>query len=183
MLAAQWLGRQLRVRAERLHTVPDAVAPGMRLLVVGLNPSLHAADTGVPFGRPGDRFWPVAVAAGVCSRPRHPSHALADHAMGTTDLVKRATAGAAELTPAEYRHGMRRLERLVEWSRPRLVCFVGLSGWRAAVDRDARPGLQGQLLAGRPCYVMPSTVGAAAQSQAEQLAAHLRTAAELADRA
>lgn len=183
VLAAQRLGSQVRVRAERLRTLPDTVAPGMRMLVVGLNPSLHAADAGVPFGRPGDRFWPAAVAAGACRHPHQPRDALVRHGMGLTDLVKRATAGAAELTPAEYRRGMQRLEWLVRWSRPRLVCFVGLSGWRAAVDRDARPGLQGQLLAGRPCYVMPSTIGAAAQSQVDQLAAHLRTAAELADRA
>lgn len=182
VLAAQRLGTRLRVRAERLRTLPDTVAPGMRILVVGLNPSLHAADAGVPFSRPGDRFWAAAVAAEACGRPGHARDALVNHGMGITHLVKRATAGAAELTPAEYRRGMGRLERLVRWSRPRLVCFVGLSGWRAAVDRAARPGLQGQLLAGRPCYVMPSTVGAAAQSQTDELAGHLRAAAELADR-
>lgn len=182
LLATQQLPDGLRVRAERLDTVADTVGPGLRLLVVGLNPSVAAAAAGVAFSRPGDRFWPAAVASGVVSRPRDPGHALAAHGVGLTDVVKRATAGAADLTPSEYRRGMGRLERLVDWCQPRLVCFVGLSGWRAAVDRDARPGLQAQLLAGRPCYVMPSTSGTTAQTQGEQLAGHLRTAAELADR-
>ena len=49
----------------RAALLPDTVGPGMRLLVCGLNPSLHAADAGVGFVRPGNRFWPAAIAAGV----------------------------------------------------------------------------------------------------------------------
>src|SRR5438045_2206721 len=42
----------------RLRSLPDRVGPDMRLLVCGLNPSLYAADQGVNFARPGNRFWP-----------------------------------------------------------------------------------------------------------------------------
>ena len=59
-----------------------------------------------------------------------------------TDLVKRATPRAADLTVAEYSAGVGRVRRLVEWLRPAVVLFVGLTGWRAAVDREAQPGLQ-----------------------------------------
>ncbi len=37
----------------------------MRLLVSGLNPSLHAADAGVGYIGPGNRFWPAVAAAGL----------------------------------------------------------------------------------------------------------------------
>lgn len=181
VLAAQRSGAHVRVRAERIATLADTVGPDMRMLVVGLGPSMHAVAAGVPFARPEDRFWEAAVRAGVVCRPHDARHALSAHGIGLTDLVKRATNGAAELTPAEYRQGMRRLEQLVQWAQPRVVCFVGLSGWRAAVDRDARPGLQATALAGRPCYVMPSTIGAAAHSQ-DDLSQHLGAAAMLADR-
>ena len=57
--------------ATRSRTLPDLVGPGMRLLMCGLNPSLYAADAGVGFARPGNRFWPAALAAGiVLARPR-----------------------------------------------------------------------------------------------------------------
>ena len=127
-------------RARRARTLPDTVGAGMRLLVCGLNPSLYAADAGVGFARPGNRFWPAARAAGLVSADRDPDHALRHHGVGMTDLVKRATVAADELTTAEYRTGLARIERLVRWLCPGAVCFVGLAGWRAAVDRRAQPG-------------------------------------------
>ncbi|HUY64600.1 MAG TPA: methyltransferase domain-containing protein [Acidimicrobiales bacterium] len=167
----------VRVRAVRLRTLADVVGPSMKLLVVGLNPSLYAADVGVGFARPGNRFWPAALAAGLASRDRDPVHALVHHGLGMTDLVKRATRRASELTPAEYRQGLARVERLVRWLHPGVLCMVGLSGWRAAVDRLAQPGVQPGDVAGRPVYVMPSTSGANAHARADELADHLRAAA------
>jgi len=175
-------GEVVRLRATRLRTLPDIVGPGMRLLVVGLNPSLYAADAGVGFARPGNRFWPAAVAAGITDRPLDPIRALRLHGLGMTDLVKRATTGSAELTPGEYRVGMARVERLVHWLQPKAVCFVGLSGWRAAIDRNAQPGPQPWRIATRPAYVMPSTSGANAHAHVEALVSHLAAAAALADR-
>ena len=70
------------VRATRARTLADTVAPGLRLMVVGLNPSLFSADAGIAFARPGNRFWPAALAAGVVSRDRDPDHALRHHRPG-----------------------------------------------------------------------------------------------------
>ncbi len=76
-----------------------------------------------------------------------------------TDLVKRATPRADELTKEEYRVGAARLERLVTWLEPGAVCFVGLGGYRAAVNRKAQSGWQAEPFGGRPAYVMPNTSG------------------------
>jgi double-stranded uracil-DNA glycosylase len=164
-------------RARRARTLPDTVGPAMRLLICGLNPSLYAADAGLAFARPGNRFWPAALAAGLVSVNRDPDHALRHHGIGMTDLVKRATVAADELTTAEYRTGLARVETLVRWLRPGGVCFVGLAGWRAAVDRRAQPGRQPQDLGGVPVYVMPSTSGLNARTSLGQLEDHLRLAA------
>jgi TDG/mug DNA glycosylase family protein len=169
-------GDFVRVTAVRARTLPDMVGPHMRLLVVGLNPSVYAADAGVGYARPGNRFWPAARATGLVTRDRDPAHALGEHGVGMTDLVKRATANAATLTPAEYREGMDRVERLVQWLAPAGVCFVGLTGWRLAVDRRASAGPQPQRLGDRPVYVMPSTSGANAHARLDELSAHLRAA-------
>lgn len=168
-------------RARRARTLADTVGPGMRLLACGLNPSLYAADAGVGFARPGNRFWPAVLEAGLASVPRDPAGALRDHGLGMTDLVKRATVGAAELTPAEYRAGLERVRWLVRWLRPGAVCFVGLAGWRAAVDRRAQPGPQPEGLEGVPVYVMPSTSGLNASSRIGDLVEHLRRARMLAE--
>jgi TDG/mug DNA glycosylase family protein len=169
---------QVVARARRARTLPDTVGSGMRLLICGLNPSLYAADAGVGFARPGNRFWPAALTAGLVTVDRDPDHALRHHGIGMTDLVKRATVAADELTTAEYRTGLARVERLVRWLRPGAVCFVGLAGWRAAVDRRARPGPQPEGLAGVPVYVMPSTSGLNARTSLNELTAHLRAAVD-----
>lgn len=165
------------VRARRARTLPDTVGPNMRLLVCGLNPSVRAADAGVGFVTPGNRFWPAALAAGVVTRDREPRHALLADGVGMTDLVKRATPRADALTRTEYRAGVDRLDRLCAWLRPAAVCVVGLAGWRAAVDRGAAPGWQERTLGGRPVYVMPSTSGLNAATPVVALVEHLRAAA------
>ncbi|MDE0653277.1 MAG: methyltransferase domain-containing protein [bacterium] len=170
----------LLVAATRLHTLADTVAPGMRLLVCGLNPSIYAADVGVGFARGSNRFWRAARATGLVSRDRDPRHALVAHRIGMTDLVKRPTRQAAELTAAEYTEGLARLERLVERLEPGVVCFVGLAGWRAAVDRRAAPGIQDRRIGGRPAYLMPSTSGLNARTSLVELTDHLRAAAHAA---
>jgi double-stranded uracil-DNA glycosylase len=176
-------GDEVRLRAVRARTLADTVGPGMRLLVCGLNPSLFAADAGVGFARPGNRFWKAAVAAGVVTSERQPLQALRVDRVGMTDQVKRATRAADELTPEEYRVGLSRLTRLVEWLQPGAVCFVGLAGWRSATTNKAVAGRQEALLGGRPVYVMPSTSGLNARTSPAQLTDHLRAAAALADRA
>lgn len=171
---------RLVARVTRIRSLPDTVGACMTLLVCGLNPSQYAADRGVGFARPGNRFWPAAVEAGVLTRPLEPLHALTAHGVGMTDLVKRATPRADMLSADEYRAGATRVERLVQWLQPRVVCFVGLAGWRAAVDRRAGSGLQPKPFGGRPAYVMPSTSGLNAQTSRSHLVQHLLDAASLA---
>lgn len=168
----------LVVRAVREESLADTVRPGMRLLVCGFNPSVHAARVGVGYAGPGNRFWPAAEAAGLVPPGRDPRAALAA-GVGMTDLCKRATPAAAALGPDELREGAARLERLVRWLRPGAVCFVGLGGYRVAVDRRARPGPQPRRFGGVPCWVMPSTSGRNARTPLSELVDHLRGAAAL----
>ncbi|MGK2928944.1 MAG: methyltransferase domain-containing protein [Acidimicrobiales bacterium] len=164
------------VNAARARTLPDTVGPGMQMLVCGLNPSLRAADAGVGFVTPGNRFWPAAIEAGLARVDRDPWDALREHGMGMTDLAKRATRRADELAPDEYRDGVARVERLCARLQPAAVCMVGLAGWRVAIDRRASAGWQERTLGGRPVYVMPSTSGLNAHSRFDDLVGHLRAA-------
>ena len=165
-------------RLRRARTLPDTVGPGLRVLCCGLNPSVVAADAGLGYAGATNRFWPAAVAAGLAPRPRDPLGALAA-GTGMTDLVKRASPNAAALTSDEYRSGAERVRRLVEWLRPGVVLFVGLSGWRAAVDPKAVAGPQADGFGGRPAYVMPSTSGLNAHARPADLVEHMRRAGAL----
>jgi TDG/mug DNA glycosylase family protein len=164
------------LRGRRARTLPDWVRPRLRLLVCGLNPSLYSADHGVPFARPGNRFWPAARAARIVAKDRDPWHAL-DSGVGFCDCVKRATARSSELARDEYASGLERVERLVRLHRPAVTCFVGLEGWRRASDPKARPGWIEAGFGGRPAYLMPSTSGLNAHETLDSLTRHLRRAA------
>lgn len=160
--------------ARRERTLPDYLDAGLAAMLIGLNPSLYAADAGVGFARPGNRFWPAALDAGLVSADRDPLHALVNHRVGFTDLVKRATARADELDEREYKEGFLRISALVEWLAPAVVCFVGLTGYRVAVARRATTGWQPRPLAGSPVYVMPNPSGLNAHATRASLAAHFR---------
>ena len=167
---------------QRARTLPDYVGPAMQLLLVGLNPSPYAADAGVGFARPGNRFWPAMVAAGMIdhAHARDPRRLLVDHHIGMTDLVKRTTARASEVDDVEFRQGHDRVTSLVNWLQPTVVCFVGLGGWRVATDRRAVAGLQPQPMGSAIVYVMPNPSGLNAHATVGSLADHFREVLRLA---
>jgi len=144
------------------------IAPRLKVLFCGINPGLYSAATGFHFARPGNRFWPALHAAGFTPRLFHPSEnrELLDLGYGLTNLVNRATASAAELSPAEFVAGGQRLRAKVRRYRPRAVAFVGLGAYRAAFGRPtATLGLQADKLEGAEVWVLPSPSGLNANYQ------------------
>src|SRR3954451_11794557 len=103
--------------------VPALIAPRLRVLFCGINPSLYSAVVGYHFARPGNRFWPTLHAAGITRRLLAPSeqHELLALGYGITNVVDRATATADELAPEELVTGGRRLITKVRRYRPRLI--------------------------------------------------------------
>ena len=161
------------------RTLADTVGADMQILFVGLNPSLRSVEAQVGFVTPGNRFWPALLEAGLATTDRDPAAALRDHGIGMTDIVKRPTRTAAELLPDEYRTGIERVERLVAERRPNVTCFVGLTGWRTAVNKSAVAGPIEAGFGGRPAYLMPSTSGLDAHCQLPDFVRHLQAAAAL----
>src|SRR5690349_21850453 len=107
----------------RSKPLPDVIAPGLRLLFCGINPSLLSAERGHHFARPGNRFWPALHAAGITPRRLSPDEdgILPALGVGITNLADRPTRAAAELTDAELRDGAAALDALVAESEPRLI--------------------------------------------------------------
>jgi double-stranded uracil-DNA glycosylase len=138
------------------------LGPGLRVLFVGINPSLRSAQVGHHFARPGNRFWPTLHAAGFTPRLLRPDedHELPAHGIGVTNLASRPTRAADELTRDELRAGAAELERTVRRDPPRLVAMVGLTAYRLAFARPwASMGLQGEEVGGRPVWVLPNPSG------------------------
>src|SRR5436189_220373 len=101
--AATSYGRPSKAQllASRDKGIRDVIAPGLRVLFVGINPGLYTAWTGHHFARPGNRFWPTLHQAGFSAKLLHPSQQaeLLREGYGITNLVNRATATAEEVAP------------------------------------------------------------------------------------
>ena len=137
--------------------MPDLLPEDLRLLFVGINPGLWTAAVQAHFARPGNRFYPALLRAGIITEPVAPSTGMSDRerehlrarGLGITNLVPRATAGAAELTPAELREGEERLRELVRTRSPRVVAVAGITAYRHAFGQPkALLGPAGRALRG-----------------------------------
>ncbi|MEX2218299.1 MAG: G/U mismatch-specific DNA glycosylase [Phycisphaerales bacterium] len=149
-------------------TVPDLLAPNLRILFVGINPGLYSGATGHHFARPGNRFWPALHRSGLTPRLLHPSEEqkLLEHGIGITKLVHRATATAAELSPEEFRAGAATLARILRRLRPRCVAFLGVGAYCHAYGLKRAPiGRQEEPLAGSDLWVLPNPSGLNANYQ------------------
>ena len=121
-------------------TVPDLVGPGLKLLFVGINPGLWTAATETHFAHPGNRFYPALLQGGVIETEIDRGAGMTDddrtyliaRGIGITNIVRRATAKASELTTQELREGGEELLRTIERYQPSVVAVAGITAYRSA---------------------------------------------------
>jgi TDG/mug DNA glycosylase family protein len=177
---------KLDLEAAKDAVIPDVLpAPGepFYVLFTGINPGLYSAATGWHFARPGNRFWPALHAAGFTGRQLKPSEQdeLTRYGLGITNIAPRATAQAAELSPAELREGAARLRALVEARRPRFVAIAGVTAYRTAFGHPkALIGPQPDPLGPARLWILPNPSGLNASWQPPRLAEAFRELREAA---
>ncbi len=155
------------------RTVRDLIAPGLRVLFCGINPGLYSAFTGHHFARPGNRFWPTLFAAGFTDRLLHPSEEaeLLPLGYGITNVVRRASATADELTVEEIVAGGRQLRARVRRYKPRYLAVLSVGVYRVAFEKPrATLGLQPDPIGETKVWVLPNPSGLNAHYQAAELA-------------
>ncbi|WP_280421791.1 G/U mismatch-specific DNA glycosylase [Nocardia carnea] len=160
------------------RTVPDVIAPDLRVLFCGINPGLWSGATGHHFARPGNRFWPALFRSGFTPRLLRPDEEaeLLGLGLGITNVVPRTTAKAAELTTQELRDGGQSLAHRVREYRPRVLAVLGLGAYRTAFGRPRTTvGRQPDALGGTEVWVLPNPSGLNAHYTLDALAAEFRT--------
>lgn len=180
----------------RGHEVDDLVGPGLKLLFVGINPGLWTAAVKTHFAHPTNRFYPALAAAGITDyevdrvtgmTDADRAHLLA-RGIGITNLVRRASARASELSAEELREGGERLQRFVAEHRPAVVAIAGVTAYRDAFgERAAALGRQPDTLdsaarwSGAALWVVPNPSGLNAHETVATLAAAYAAPAAEAD--
>lgn len=165
-------------------TLPDYLRPGLDIVFIGLNPGLYSAQVGHYFAHKQNRFWPALSASGLVPELVRPDDdaRLPDWSIGLTDIVKRPTSGIHELSRAEFRRGAKVLEEKISYYKPRIVCFVGFTGYQVCCGKEGGSGRQEARFGGAHVFVIPSTSPRNAHYSLETIVAALRDLKEYRDR-
>ncbi|GAB0137542.1 hypothetical protein EsDP_00005802 [Epichloe bromicola] len=165
-----------------LPPLPDAVAPDLLVLFIGLNPGISTALTGHAYAHPSNLFWKLLHSSGVTPRrcrAEEDRQMPGLYSLGLTNIVSRPSRNGSELSRAEMDEGVAALEGKARRWRPESVCVVGKSIWESIwrvrhgqpVGKQFRYGWQDERekmgavegeWAGASVFVAPSTSGLAA---------------------
>jgi double-stranded uracil-DNA glycosylase len=148
----------------------DRIAPGVRVLFVGINPGIRSAETGHHFAGFSNRFWKLLFESRLVPErlTSEDDVRLPEFGYGITNLVARPSPGIDDLVPAEYIEGWQILERKVKRYRPQVLALVGVTLYRAILPLAApgeRPptriplGRQPLVVHGARVFVLPNPSG------------------------
>ena len=144
-------------------TLPDIGGPGLHLLIVSINPSIHSAEAGHSFASRGNPFWRLLHESGLTPRllDATEDHLLPEFGLGLACSARRATKTAKELTMAEKREGAAAAATLIHAWAPTYVALCGLTLYPlfAPGAPEPGPGLKTQPLAGARLFALPNPSG------------------------
>ena len=155
----------------------DRIAPGVRVLFVGINPGIRSSLTGHHFAGFSNRFWTLLFESGLV--PERITYTdddrLPEFGFGITNIVPRPTPGIDTIAPGEYVTGRVKLRRKILRYRPPIVAMVGVTVFRAMFPERKGAvtlGPQRVRIGDTQVFVLPNPSGRNANfSYAEMLAA------------
>jgi mismatch-specific thymine-DNA glycosylase len=169
-----------------MKTLPDYLRKGMKLIIVGCNPTESSVRAGHYYAGRNNEFWPTLFDSGVVPEPfDYPDdRRIIEFGIGLTDLVKRPTKAVDELKREDFAEGRIVLSQKLEEFAPRVVAFNGKMTYEQFAQRKCKFGLQKELLYGARIYVLPATGGPNSQSKSKSdRIKHFRGLARLVDQA
>ena len=141
----------------------DVLGPGLRVLLVAINPAVSSAEAGQHFATPRNPFWRLLHESGLTPRQLAPAEAplLLACGLGLTSLVARPTGAAAQLRRSELRAGAADLVMTVRRVRPRVVALLGLTLFPVIFPgvKEPGPGLKEITFGGSAVFVLPNPSG------------------------
>jgi TDG/mug DNA glycosylase family protein len=140
------LGTDTESTEER--TLPDVPPQPGGVLLVGINPALVSVAAGHYYqGRLGQRLWRRLERLGllVDPVPGREDESFAEAGHGLTDLVKRPTRSATDVSKRELEAGVETLKGKIQAWRPGLVLFAFKQPARVLLGPGVKPGLGREL--------------------------------------
>jgi TDG/mug DNA glycosylase family protein len=144
-------------RGVEVETLEDLLRPGLRAVCVGINPAPVSVAAGHYYqGKLGQAFFARLRRAGVLPEGSGWEDDVAFAVgIGFTDIVKRPTVSAAEITTDELAYGKSNLVAKLETVQPELVVFTFKKAAIVAFGSFAGYGFIDKMVAGADLFVMP----------------------------
>jgi len=142
-----------------MKTLPDHLRKGMKLVIVGCNPTESSVRVGHYYAGRTNQFWTMLYKGGVVPEPfdYHDDKRVIEFGIGLTDLVKRPTKTIDELSREDFAEGRIVLSQKFEEFAPHVVAFNGKHTYEQFAQRKCKYGVQKELLYGARVYVLPAT--------------------------
>ena len=133
------------------------LAPGLRVVFVGINPGRVSDAARAHFANPRNDFWRLLHAAGFTSRLFAPAEqfGVLGEGIGITNAAYRTTPGSGDLRKGDFDGA--RLERLALELKPAWLGFVGKEAYRGAFGERPELGVQSRRIGETQLFVLPST--------------------------
>ncbi len=163
-----------------MKTLPDYLRKGMKLVIVGCNPTESAVRAGHYYAGRSNQFWSTLYDSGIVPEPfDYPDdRRIIEFGIGLTDLVKKPTKTVEELKREDYAEGRIVLSQKLEEFAPKFVAFNGRDVYEQFAQRKCNFGLQKGQLYGAQVFVLPSTHGQTARNKSDRMK-HFRKLAQL----
>ncbi len=142
-----------------LAPLPDILEADLDIVFVGINTGTYSAKRGHYYARPQNLFWPMLYQSGLIPFPLKPEDdwKLIRFRIGVTDAVKRVTDRSSDLSAAELKEGGEIVRRKILFYQPKIVCFNGLTSYRALAGSDGGPGPKPDRIGTSRLFAVPST--------------------------
>jgi TDG/mug DNA glycosylase family protein len=168
---------QVTWRGKRVDTLADLLRPGLLAVVVGINPAPVSVAAGHYWqGRLGTKLWKRLGAAGLLAEGSgHADDNAFAAGVGFTDVVKRPTPRADDLSVEELEHGRVELEKKLATIDAPLVIFAFKKAATTLLGPFEGNGLIERTLGPAEVFVMPGPYAAREEERVvvEQLAARV----------
>lgn len=158
----EWMG-------DEVETLDDLLRPGLRAVVVGINPAPVSVAAGHYWqGNTGKTLWRRLQQVGLMPDEWNgfEDDAAFEAGVGFTDVVKRPTKGASEVRPDELHEGRAILEEKLTEANVPLVIFVFKAAAEALLGSFDGNGFVGRRLGGADVFVMPGPYAKREQAEA-----------------
>ncbi|HLJ56240.1 MAG TPA: mismatch-specific DNA-glycosylase [Chthonomonadaceae bacterium] len=126
-----------QVHEEQSPLLPDILAPGLDVVIVGAAPSHWSADAGHYYAGPTNKFWLVLHQSGFTPRRLRPQEdcEVLNYGIGLTGIFKNLSTSANHLLPQPSPERRLALREKLTALAPRFLCYNGKDVYKMCTGR------------------------------------------------